>query len=752
MSELEAVSLEAVFDAIPVGLGVVDPLRRIVLMNRAFRDSLDLPIDAFPAGTPVEAAVRASALRGVYGSGDPEVQIAAVMAADHTKPGRLRRRTFAGRSFDLYNTPLPDGGYVVSAVETTPLLAAREEAEAALAQTAGALTTLRIGLAVFDPRRRLLLANPRFAALLSLPPDRLVAGFGFDAMLARMATREEFASPDGAVFIAALRDAAFGPPWTTRRQRSDGRSIDVMLEPLPDGGCTIAINDITDQARAEDEARRRARLLDMVLLNIPHGICVYGPDHRVTMFNDTYNKVMDGAPVRVGDSVAEIIRRRAEAGEFGEGEPETVIATQMAHDIMRPQMRRRVRPNGTSIEIRTAPLPDGGHISVVTDISELASAEAEARRRAAEMTTMLSHIRHGIMMWGADKRLVASNPVAAELLDLPADLLIPGCALSEVIGTLSQLGHFGLEHEAAPTVRQILESDRSVAFGWELTTRAGRVLFVQSNPAPGGGWISTLSDITRIRETETELRGAKERAEAANQAKSRFLATMSHELRTPLNAIIGFSDALVRESGEGPAERVAEYSGQINDAGKQLLSLINIILDVARIESGQFEPHGEVVDLVKVIRTAVRLADSAARDGQVSIDLKLPQNLPLLRADERRITQALSQLLSNAVKFTPAGGFVTVEAGLTAEADFFVTVTDTGIGIPEAELERVFEPFTQLDGSLSRRYAGTGLGLFTARAIVAAHGGHLVLTSRVGEGTKARVVLPGASTVSQAAS
>jgi signal transduction histidine kinase len=199
---------------------------------------------------------------------------------------------------------------------------------------------------------------------------------------------------------------------------------------------------------------------------------------------------------------------------------------------------------------------------------------------------------------------------------------------------------------------------------------------------------------------------------------------------------------LARENGDVPSKLVAEYSGQINEAGKQLLSLINIILDVARIESGRFEANAEIVDIVKAIHEAVRQADSLARAGDVAIALKLPDVLPWLRGDERRIVQALSQILSNAVKFTKAGGSVTVEAGLTAEADLFVSITDTGIGIPAGELERVFEPFTQLDGSLSRRYSGAGLGLFTARAIAMAHGGQLHLGSRAGEGTTARIVLP----------
>ena len=742
MTAIFTVSLETVFDAIPVGLGIVDADRRIVLMNQAFRDSIGLPDDAFPPGTPVEDAVRASALRGIYGPGDPDAQVKAIMALDRSRPGRLRRRTFAGRSYDLYNTPFPDGGYVISAIETTALLAAQAEAETALARTTSALTTSRIGLAVFDPNHALLFANPRFAALLALPPDRLIAGFDFDSVLALMERREEYGSPDGLMFLDSLRKVAFSTASTLRRQRADGRSIDIMFDPLPDGGCTIAVSDITPQAQAEDEARRRARLLDLVLLNVPHGICVYGADHRVAMFNDTYIKVMEGAPLRVGDSLSDVIRRRAASGEYGEGEPETIIAAQMAYNITRPQARRRVRPNGTAIDVRTAPLPDGGHISVVTDITALVQAEAEIRRRAEDMSIMLDNIRHGIMLWGPDKRLVASNPVAARLLDLPDDVLVPGRAEGDVIADLSASHHFGPTNEMAPMARMLNQLDRSVPFGREFVSRTGRILYAQSNPAPGGGWITTLSDITRMRETETELRRAKDLAEAANLAKSRFLATMSHELRTPLNAIIGFSEALTLDGGDVRADLVADYSNQINESGRQLLALINIILDVARIESGGLEPGGEVVDVEKAIRAAVRQVDSAALTSGISIQVVVPDDLPSIQADERRLVQALVQILSNAVKFSAPGGSVVVGSQVNAAGDLCIGITDTGIGIPAHELERVFEPFTQIDSALSRQYPGAGLGLFLARAIVTAHDGNLRLTSEVGRGTTVSIELP----------
>jgi signal transduction histidine kinase len=605
-----------------------------------------------------------------------------------------------------------------------------------------AACTGRIGLAVFDRQRRLVFANPGFRTLVGSSSNRLEPGQDFDAILALMETQQTFTGEQGVDFTAPERGTAFSSAWTMRWRPADGRFIDVVFESLPDGGGAIVVNDIAAPVLDLDDVRRRADLLDQVLLRIPHGICVYGPDDRVAMFNDAYTEVMVGAPVRVGDFRDDVIRRRAEAGEYGTGLPDVFVATETGYEVVHPQVRLRVRPNGTAIEIRTTPFPDGGYISVVTDVSALLQAGTESRRWAAEMAMMLENIHHGILLWGADGRLIASNAVVVSLLGLPQGFLTPGRPVTELIATLAGLGHFGPEGEAAPMARRVLACDRSEPIGREVTTHTGRILFAQSNPTPGGGWVTTLSDITQMRETKTELRLAKERAEAANEAKSRFLSTMSHELRTPLNVIIGFSGALEAGHGEGRADLVTEFSGEINAAGKQLLSLINIILDVARIESGQFEPGSEAFNLPNAIRAAVRQTAGAARDGEITVDVLVDDDLPRVRGDERQITLALSQLLSNAVKFTQVGGTVTMRAGSTDESDFDVTITDTGIGIQEADLERIFEPFTQLDTSLSRRYPGAGLGLFTARAIVVAHGGQLVLSSRPGAGTTARITLP----------
>src|SRR6185437_2683427 len=341
--------------------------------------------------------------------------------------------------------------------------------------------------------------------------------------------------------------------------------------------------------------------------------------------------------------------------EYGPGRPDTVFAQQMAFDTSRPQSRRRRRPNGTMLDVRTAPMPGGGHISVVTDITPLTEAEAEVTRRAEEMAAMLGAIRHGILLWGADHRLIASNTIAAELLHHPPGALTPGRREDELLNDMLQRGDLKTGVGAQTAVQNLRGRDRSVPYERETVTSAGRVLAVRSDPTPGGGWVTTFSDVTAARRAEEELRRAKDAAEAASQAKSRFLATMSHELRTPLNAVIGFSDAMLREADNPSPVRVAEFARQINESGRNLLSLINVILDVARIESGRFELALERVDVGRLIRNVVRQSEGVAQAAELSLTANLPTSLPAIRGDERRLTEVLGHLVSNAIKFTAAG-------------------------------------------------------------------------------------------------
>ncbi len=382
------------------------------------------------------------------------------------------------------------------------------------------------------------------------------------------------------------------------------------------------MTDTGPPADAGHEAHKRAALLRSILEAFPHGVCVYGADRRVAMFNRAYTEVMRGAPLNIGDRLEDVIRRRAAAGEYGPGDVDEIIAQQMSFDVTRPQVRKRRRPNGMTLDVRTTPLPDGGYISVVTDITALTEAEAQISRRAEEMAVMLSCIRHGVVLWGADHRLLAANAIAAELLHHPPGLLTPGQTQDEILASMLARGHFGTGEAARERALALAQLDRTRSHRRQIVTPAGRILEACSDPTPAGGWVTTYTDATEARAAQDELRRAKDAAEAANQAKSRFLATMSHELRTPLNAVIGFSEALLQEAGSPTSARLTEFATQINEAGRQLLGLINIILDVARIESGRFDLASDRVDVARLVRHCLRHADAAAQAAELTLDCR----------------------------------------------------------------------------------------------------------------------------------
>jgi signal transduction histidine kinase len=235
---------------------------------------------------------------------------------------------------------------------------------------------------------------------------------------------------------------------------------------------------------------------------------------------------------------------------------------------------------------------------------------------------------------------------------------------------------------------------------------------------------------------------ARDKAEAANRAKSDFLANMSHELRTPLNAIIGFSD-IIKEQMLGPVEneRYLEYTRDINNSAAHLLSVINDILDLSKIEFGNVPLIEENVDLEATIQACLAIIAERARNGGLSVAYTPLAAMPVLWAEQRRIKQILINLLSNAVKFTPSGS-ITVGLRREPDDDLAITVTDTGIGIRREDFDVIMAPFGQADTGLNRKFEGTGLGLPLTKAFVEMHGGRLTLDSSLGKGTVATVTLP----------
>ena len=245
-----------------------------------------------------------------------------------------------------------------------------------------------------------------------------------------------------------------------------------------------------------------------------------------------------------------------------------------------------------------------------------------------------------------------------------------------------------------------------------------------------------------------ELERQRQRAEAASESKSQFLASMSHELRTPLNAIIGFAD-LMRLQLHGPMTpvRYHEYTQDIHASGIHLLAMINELLDMAKIESGHFDLHEDEVDLSLLGEEVLRMMRQSIQIARVALKVDIRAALPPIRADEQQVRRVLTNLLSNAIKFTPAGGTITLAARENDEGGLEMTVSDTGIGIPADKLDKVLEPFEQIENSFTRTRAGTGLGLPLVKAMVEIHGGTLQIDSEMGQGTSVRVTLPPERTI-----
>jgi len=283
----------------------------------------------------------------------------------------------------------------------------------------------------------------------------------------------------------------------------------------------------------------------------------------------------------------------------------------------------------------------------------------------------------------------------------------------------------------------------------EIHHRSGRRIWISENARAVRDWSGellcyegTVEDVTEKFEQERALRVALRQAEIANKMKAAFLAAMSHELKTPLNAVLGFSE-MIRDEVLGPVgnQSYREYAGDIHSSGTRLLSVINDVLDVSRLEGGLLTIEARPENAMDVAESAIKLARAITHD-QRRIEIDIPPDLPSLQVDPRRLAQALGNLLANALKFTPETGCVRLAACPQADGSLHLLVEDTGIGMAEETIAQALEPFRQLDGSLSRRFEGTGLGLSIAKALAELHGGTLSIQSAVGEGTIVTIALP----------
>jgi len=730
---------EAALEALPAAACLFDAQNRVVLLNAAARQMLNLASADELLGRSEAEIARLLAFRGLYGAGDPEAQARTALAVDRSRPHHRTVRSTTGRWYDISSVPLPEGGWLGLVTDVTAHRQAETLALERLRVATLALQQTPTGLGLYDAGRQLCLFNESYERLLGLPQGTLRAGLSFEAIVEIMIDHNPLDEEARKIFVAR-RQMDRSRPFSSIRVRLDGVAIRSVSQPVPGGGFLVALEDVTPLRQAEDEAKRRAALLDGVLAALPHGVCVYGPDHRLRVVNAAYQRILAGSELTVGEHLMDICRRREETQEYENREPaEEVFRRQF--DFDRPPVTR-VRRNGTVVTGRTAPLPDGGHLSVVADVTALHRAEAEAQRRADLLQAMLDNMRHGVCLFDKDNRVVAANQLACRMIGLTPEELAPGTHLSTLRDLQYQRGEFGTGPEADRIYRERAVGKVPRLDRFSRTRADGTVIEVSTDPTPDGGFVRIYTDITEERRARIEMERARAAAEEANAAKTRFLATMSHELRTPLNAVIGFSEALTAEPG---SPHVAEFAGSILEAGRHLLALIEEVLEVAQAGTGAVPIATRPLYLPSVLEGVLRLMRTTAEAAQVQVVLEPPATLPRALADERRLRQVLLNLLANAVKFTPSGGTVRLAAEALPDGTVEIRVSDTGIGIEAGQIERAFEPFVQLETSHARRYQGSGLGLYLARALAQAMGATLTLESRRGEGTTARLRLAAAT-------
>lgn len=389
-------------------------------------------------------------------------------------------------------------------------------------------------------------------------------------------------------------------------------------------------------------------------------------------------------------------------------------------------------------------------IGVVREVTEQVEAEAKLKKSEAAYRFMAEEATDIIIHHGKNGVPVFISPAVQQVLGVSAE----DCLGREP---------FRFCHpDDLPTVKAVIEHARRTLTTCTYSHRAmhkdghhvwleSRVRFVK-NPQTGeaDSAITVTRDITERKRVENELLAARERAEFASHTKSRFLANMSHELRTPLNAIIGFSDILQREMfGPVGSAQYLDYAKLINESGGMLLDLINDLLDMSKIEAGKFELHLEEFLASDVINATLRLVSGRAQEKRVGLVINAAPE-QMLRADLRAFKQILLNLMSNAVKFTEAGGKIYVDAMAVGET-FKLTVRDTGIGIPAHILPRLARPFEQASNDPARAHGGSGLGLALVKSLTQLHGGEFTIESQEGKGTTVTVTLPLAPTEAERA-
>ena len=499
----------------------------------------------------------------------------------------------------------------------------------------------------------------------------------------------------------------------------------------------------------EDRFRR-------VVANIPGGVFqrVHEPDGTFTYnFLSANAKQIFGYPaeaiIRTPSLMLDLIHEddRPALDRAIRESAERMATLTMEYRIRRPDGEVRwIQTNSTPRRLLNGDVVSDGLIIDVTERKQmelaLQKSEADAARARALLTDAIESINGGFVIYDAEDRLVLMNRTAREWNPDFAAVALPGATHEELIRAAAKTGRLvGTGPDIDAIVQQRLQLHRN-AYGQPIERCVGGRWFqVTEYPTSDGGVVVLRTDITELKQANLRLEEARLIADQASRAKSEFLAMMSHELRTPLNAVLGFSEIIRDHVDTLPSAKVAEYAADVYSSGTHLLTLINDVLDLSKMEAGRMELNRQPIEVDEIVDRSLRMVKDRAMRHSIDIIKEVAPHLPPLWADERKLIQILLNLLSNAVKFTPDGGRVVISAHHDRNS-VILRVADNGIGIAADDIAKALSPFGQIDSLLTRQHAGTGLGLPLAKNLAELHGASFELESALGLGTTVTLRFP----------
>jgi signal transduction histidine kinase/PAS domain-containing protein len=501
--------------------------------------------------------------------------------------------------------------------------------------------------------------------------------------------------------------------------------------------------DISTEEEKDTELQRHLTAQNEVLEHLGSAIAIYGPDTRLEFYNRAYLRLWDadenflnGRPT-FGE-VLEDLRTRRRAPEQADFPRYKKERSSLFTSLLEPREDSMHLPDGTTLRILAVPHPFGGIMFVHEDVTDKLALESSYNTLIAVQRETLDNLAEGIAVFGPDGKLRLHNPAFAGIWQVATAVLDANPHVADLLEHMKPLFNYGSNWGGFKNEMVEYTLDRNPHKG-RIERADQSVIEYSTTPLPDGAVLNSYLDVSDSIKAEQALRASNAALATADRLKSEFVANVSYQLRTPLNTIMGFSEILTNQYFGTLNERQLEYTRTIMEASKRLLLLINDVLDLATIEAGRMALNRVTVSIAELLNAAKQMTSEWARQQSLEIVIDCPTAIGTFDVDEQRMKQVIFNLISNAIKYTPSGGRITLEAR-RVEPWITISVIDTGVGIPDTDRDRVFGKFERTNTHV--RQAGAGLGLSLVKSFVELHGGRIELESKVNGGTRVTCYLP----------